>query len=187
MKAYHTSLEGIIIIEPPIFKDNRGFFSETYHEKKYKEAGIGTTFVQDNHSNSKNGVLRGLHYQLRYPQGKLIYVLRGSIFDVAVDIRQGSPNFGKWIGFNLSEENKRQIYIPNGFAHGYYVLSKESDVIYKCTTFYNPEDEFGIRWDDPELEIDWPGQEPIISEKDSKYPFLSQIEKRHLPVWNGNN
>lgn len=183
MKIHTTSIEGILIIEPEIFKDNRGLFLETYNEKKFKEAGIRSRFVQDNNSYSMGGVIRGLHYQLKNPQGKLIHVKQGAIFDVAVDIRLGSPTFSKWIGFHLSAEDRRQIFIPEGFAHGFYVLSERASVDYKCTAFYAPEDEYGIRWNDPEIAIDWPTKNPILSEKDAHYPLLSNITEGLLPRW----
>lgn len=179
-----TSLPGVVIIEPRVFDDKRGFFLETFHSKQYAEQGIEKTFVQDNHSHSSKGILRGLHYQLNYPQGKIVYVVTGEIFDVAVDIRRGSPTFGKWFGVRLSSENKKQVYIPEGFAHGFYVLSAEADVIYKCTEFYAPGDEHGIIWSDPGIGIEWPLQgKPLLSEKDSQYLSLNSIPQAHLPVY----
>jgi len=172
-------LPGVYIIEPACFEDLRGFFLETFHQQKYEAAGIDRPFVQDNQSHSKQGVLRGLHYQLKHPQGKLIYVVNGAIFDVAVDIRAGSPTFGKWTGAELSSDNKRQIYIPEGFAHGFVVLSKSADVIYKCTDLYAPGDEYGILWSDPEIGINWPVQNPILSQKDLENPGLNQISESH--------
>ena len=176
-----TSLPGVVVIEPRVFTDKRGFFLETFHNKRYAEHGIKKAFVQDNHSHSSRGILRGLHYQLNQPQGKLIYVVKGEIFDVAVDIRRGSPTFGKWFGGILSSYNKKQIYIPEGFAHGFYVLSDTADVIYKCTDFYNPDDEFGILWSDPTIGIAWPVASPILSSKDSQYPKLNEIAEDFLP------
>ena len=181
MRIRKTSIEDILIIEPDVFKDSRGFFKETYSKIKYRPFGILKQFVQDNCSHSVGGVLRGLHYQLNSPQCKLIYVVRGEIFDVAVDIRQGSPTFGKWVGINLSGENHRQLYIPEGFAHGFCVLSSEVDIIYKCTQFYNSKDEYGIRWDDSKIAIDWPINNPILSEKDTAYPCLLEQSKEFLP------
>ncbi len=175
------SLPGVFLIEPICFEDNRGYFMETFHQKKYKAAGIDHPFVQDNHSHSSQGVLRGLHYQLKHPQGKLIYAVTGSIFDVAVDIRSGSSTFGQWTGAELSADNKRQIYVPHGFAHGFVVLSKSADVIYKCTDLYTPGDEYGILWSDPEIAINWPVKNPILSQKDLENPTLSQIPESHLP------
>ena len=176
-----TSLPGVFVIEPAVFKDDRGFFLETYHQRKYGEGGIDGSFVQDNRSHSRKDVLRGLHYQLRYPQGKLVYAITGEIFDVAVDIRRGSPTFGKWEGVYLSSDNNRQVFIPEGFAHGFCVLSETADVMYKCTDFYNPDDEFGILWSDPTLSIEWPVASPVLSSKDSQYPKLTEIADDFLP------
>ena len=178
-----TSLPGVFLIEPPRFEDSRGFFMETYHEKKYAGIGIRRRFVQDNHARSRQGVLRGLHYQMNHPQAKLVYVVTGEIFDVAVDIRYGSPTFGKWVGVRLSGENRRQIFIPEGFAHGYAVLSKTADVIYKCSDLYAPEDEFGILWSDPAMGIAWPVKDPVISEKDQRLPGLKDVPEHHLPAY----
>ncbi len=186
IKPVWTSLPGVIIIETEAFYDNRGFFMETFHQKKYAEIGINSTFVQDNISHSRNGVLRGLHYQLRYPQAKLVYVLSGEIFDVVVDIRKGSPTFGRWEGVNLSSENRRQIYIPEGFAHGFCVLSESADVVYKCTNFYMPGDDFGILWSDPQIKIDWPVKNPVLSDKDRKNALLNMISQDHLPSYSYN-
>ena len=177
------SLTGVILIEPQVFKDARGFFVETFHKEKYARGGIDRTFVQDNHSHSQRGTLRGLHYQLGHAQGKLVYVVTGEIFDVAVDVRRGSPTFGKWVGAHLSAENRHQIYVPEGFAHGFCVLSDRADVIYKCTDFYSPEDECGIFWADPTIDIDWPIDAPVISEKDSKNPKLVDVPERFLPAY----
>jgi dTDP-4-dehydrorhamnose 3,5-epimerase len=171
------------LVEPDVYKDDRGFFLETYHQKKYSEEGIAKSFVQDNRSNSAKNVLRGLHYQLRNPQAKLVYVITGEIFDVAVDIRRGSPTFGKWEGVYLSSENNCQMYIPEGFAHGFCVLSETADVLYKCSDFYHPDDEFGILWSDPAIGIGWPVAEPILSPKDSKYPQLKEITNSMLPSY----
>jgi len=186
MNVFRTALEGVLLIEPRAFRDNRGFFLETYHQKRYEEAGINKTFVQDNHSRSVKGTLRGLHYQLRHPQGKLVMVVCGTIFDVAVDIRKGSPTFGKWLGIHLSSEDHRQIYIPEGFAHGFCVLSEQADVIYKCTDVYTPGDEYGIRWNDAQLAIGWPVQHPVLSEKDAGHPLLAQQGEERLPSWKGD-
>lgn len=171
-------LKGLIIIEPTVYKDERGFFMETYNLKEFKELGLNVEFVQDNHSKSKKGVLRGLHFQKNYPQGKLIRVVKGKIFDVAVDIRKDSPTFGKWYGIELSEENKLMFYIPEGFAHGFLVLSDEAEVLYKTTEYYHPEDEGGIIWNDPDVEIKWPLEginEIILSEKDKKWGKLRDV------------
>ncbi len=181
-KFITTSLDGVIIIEPEIFRDGRGFFLETFQQEKYVEAGIDKNFVQDNHSHSIKGTLRGLHYQLKRPQGKLVHVVAGEIFDVAVDIRRGSSTFGQWEGAYLSAENHCQIYIPEGFAHGFCVLSDTADVIYKCTDFYAPGDEYGIKWSDPTINIDWPVEFPILSDKDSRNPELNKMPDNLLPV-----
>ncbi len=184
IKVQETDLPGVLLIEPPVFEDHRGFFMETYHSKKYRELGIHQAFVQDNHSHSVKGVLRGLHYQLHHPQGKLIYVVRGEIFDVAVDIRRGSPTFGRWTGYRLSDRNKRQLFIPEGFAHGFLVLSEVADVMYKCTELYAPGDEFGLLWSDPRVGITWPLEgEPVLSEKDSRFLPLFEIPPENLPVY----
>ncbi len=177
-----TALPGVILIEPDISRDERGFFMETYHKRRYAEGGIDCLFVQDNHSHSHRGTLRGLHYQLNHSQAKLIYMSRGEIFDVAVDIRRGSPTFGKWVGAYLTGENGRQIYIPKGFAHGFCTLSETADVIYKCTDFYSPGDEYGILWSDPDIGIEWPDKNPLLSKKDSRNPRLSEIPKDLLPI-----
>jgi dTDP-4-dehydrorhamnose 3,5-epimerase len=181
VKYTKTSLPGVLIIEPVVFKDDRGVFLETHHQKKYVEGGINRTFVQDNRSHSKKGVLRGLHYQHRYPQGKLVYVITGEIFDVAVDIRRGSSTFGKWEGIYLSSDNNCQVFVPEGFAHGFCVLSETADVLYKCTDFYHPDDEFGILWSDPTIGIEWPVASPALSSKDSQYPKLTEIAEDFLP------
>ncbi len=178
-----TDLPGTIIIEPAVFNDSRGYFLETYHQKKYSENGIDLPFVQDNHSHSSRGALRGLHYQLKHPQGKLLYVIKGEILDVAVDIRKGSPNFGMWTSVVLSSENKKQFYVPPGFAHGFYVISEEADVTYKCTDLYAPGDEYGVIWNDPELGIDWPVDSPLLSEKDAVFEALKNIPEENLPVF----
>lgn len=179
-----TDLPGVLIIEPAVFKDSRGYFLETYQYEKYSADGLDARFVQDNHSHSIKGTLRGLHYQLQQPQGKLLYVIKGEIFDVAVDIRKGSPEFGKWVSAVLSGDNKRQLYVPPGFAHGFCVISEEADVIYKCTDFYAPDDEYGIIWNDPAIGIDWPEITPVLSDKDSKYKGLKEISKEKLPLYN---
>ena len=176
-----TAIPGVLIIEPDIFKDDRGFFMETYHKGRYAKGGMDMPFAQDNHSHSRKGTLRGLHYQLKHPQDKLVYVITGEIFDVAVDIRRGSPTFGKWVGVHLSEENHRQIFIPKGFAHGFCVMSETADVIYKCTDLYAPDDDHGVYWADPDIGIEWPVEKPIISEKDSRNPRLNDIPENLLP------
>jgi dTDP-4-dehydrorhamnose 3,5-epimerase len=176
MKYLATDLPGVILVEPDVWRDARGFFLENYHELKFQEGGITTTFVQDNHSQSIQGTLRGLHAQAgRHPQGKLVRATEGEIYDVAVDIRRGSPTFKKWFGTMLSESNFRLLYIPPGFAHAFCVLSPIAQVQYKCTAFYSPADEITIRWDDPAIGVDWPIKNPLLSEKDSKAPLLDQI------------
>lgn len=171
-----STLPEVLIIEPTIFSDDRGFFHEMYHAEKYRKAGITSTFVQDNRSRSRKGTLRGLHYQIRHPQGKLIWALSGEIFDVAVDIRRNSSTFGKWTGHMLSAENKTALYIPPDFAHGFCVLSDEAEVLYKCTDFYFPEHERCIQWDDPDIAIDWPMNNPVLSERDKNAPQLKNCE-----------
>ncbi len=183
MKFTKTSFPDVFLIEPDVFKDTRGFFMETYNQRKYAEAGIDQVFVQDNYSHSKYGILRGLHYQLKNAQGKLVFVITGEIFDIVVDIRIGSPMFGQWFGAHLSAENRRQIFVPEGFAHGFIVLSESVDVIYKCTDFYTHGDEYGIFWADPTIGIDWPIKNPILSDKDSKNPKLREIQEELLPAF----
>jgi dTDP-4-dehydrorhamnose 3,5-epimerase len=178
-----TALPGVLIVEPRVFTDNRGSFLETYHRDRYAEAGIPTTFVQDNHSRSAGPVLRGLHYQLRAPQAKLVTVIAGAIFDVAVDVRRGSPTFGHWAGAHLTGDNHHQIFIPRGFAHGFCVLSDTADVVYKCDDLYRPGDEFGVLWSDPAIGIDWPVTDPILSEKDAACSVLSAIDPDLLPAY----
>jgi len=168
-KFISTGIEGLYVIEPTVFGDNRGYFMETYHAKEFHTAGLDMVFVQDNQSKSKQGVLRGLHFQYQFPQGKLVRVTKGEVFDVAVDLRKKSKTFGKLHGVILSEENKKQFYIPEGFAHGFLVLTDEAEFVYKCTDYYHPEDEGGILWNDPEIGIDWPldkVKEIILSEKE---------------------
>ncbi|TMB02629.1 MAG: dTDP-4-dehydrorhamnose 3,5-epimerase [Deltaproteobacteria bacterium] len=178
MRILNTDLPGVLLIEPDVFRDPRGHFLETFHERKYREAGIAHPFVQDNQSRSNRGTLRGLHAQLQRPQGKLIRALQGEIFDVAVDIRPGSPTFGKWTGAKLSGDDFRQMFIPAGFAHGFCVLSETADVAYKCTDFYDRADEIGLRWNDPTVGIAWPIRDPLLSEKDAALPALSQLRAR---------
>jgi dTDP-4-dehydrorhamnose 3,5-epimerase len=176
-------LPEIIIIEPDVLEDNRGYFLETYRRNVYEAQGMPFHFVQENLSYSRKGVLRGLHYQLGEPQGKLVWVSQGEIFDVAVDIRRGSPIFGRWVGVWLSSENHKQLYIPPGFAHGFCVKSESALVTYKCTRYYAPKEERGLRWDDPQLAIDWPLTEPIISEKDKMLPVLEQSPEKDFPLY----
>lgn len=180
MNIITTSLDGVLIIEPKVFADNRGFFMETYHQGRYNDSGVNRIFVQDNLSFSVKGTLRGLHFQVRHPQAKLVQAITGEIFDVAVDIRHGSPTFGKWVGVRLSEQNKRQLFISEGFAHGFCVLSETALFSYKCSDFYAPGDESGILWSDPEIAIDWPVEKPIISDKDKIYQHLSEYLPEQL-------
>lgn len=184
MNVIETGLPGALVLEPKVFPDPRGYFFETYNLKRYQELGITNEFVQDNMSYSVKGTLRGLHYQYPHSQAKLVQVLSGEVFDVAVDIRAGSPAFGQWFGITLSSENKKQLFIPKGFAHGFCVLSEHALFSYKCDDFYAPECEHGIIWSDPSLGIDWPVKEPVISAKDEKYPSLNDIPKNELPVYN---
>ena len=173
-------IEGLYVIEPTVFKDERGYFVETYNQNDMKEAGLDMVFVQDNQSMSTRGVLRGLHFQKQFPQGKLVRVVRGKVFDVAVDLRSDSKTYGKWFGVELSAENMKQFYIPEGFAHGFLVLSDEAEFCYKCTDFYHPGDEGGLAWNDPEIGINWPleeGVDLIISEKDQKWKGLKDTFK----------
>ncbi|MBW6410300.1 dTDP-4-dehydrorhamnose 3,5-epimerase [Clostridium weizhouense] len=179
-----TNIEGVYIIEPKVFGDNRGYFMETYNRKDFLEKGLDMTFVQDNESRSTKGVLRGLHFQKKHSQGKLVRVTKGEVFDVAVDLRHGSPTFGMWEGVILTEENKKQFYIPEGFAHGFLVLSDEAVFNYKCTNFYAPEYDGGVMWNDPDIDIKWPldGIENIIlSEKDKVHPNLKDLDLKIYP------
>ena len=185
MNVIETDLQGVLIIEPRVFGDERGFFLETYSAERYKAAGINLEFVQDNHSRSSKGVLRGLHFQLNHPQGKLVRVVSGSVFDVAVDIRVGSPTFGKAAWVELSAENKRQFYVPPGFAHGFVVTSETADFEYKCTDYYHPEDEGAVLWSDAALEIPWPIDTPQLSPKDAVAKCLADIAPDQLPLYTG--
>jgi len=183
LQCHGNTFDEVLVVKPRVFKDDRGFFLETFHQARYAENGIERPFVQDNHSHSRKGSVRGLHYQLKHPQGKLVYAVTGHILDVVLDIRRGSPTFGSWCGAHLSAENKHQIYVPPGFAHGFSVLSDRADVIYKCTDFYTPGDEYGVLWNDPELEIDWGVDDPILSPKDLANPRLGRIPPELLPVY----
>ena len=177
IKVTRLDIEGLCVIEPAVHGDERGYFMETYNQKDMEEAGLTMRFVQDNQSMSKKGVLRGLHFQKQFPQGKLVRVIRGSVFDVAVDLRRGSPTFGKWYGIELTAENKKQFYIPEGFAHGFVVRSDVAEFCYKVTDFYHPGDEGGIMWNDPEIGIDWGDvTDVILSEKDKCHPKLSECD-----------
>lgn len=176
MKVIKTAIEGVLIIQPKVFGDARGFFLENWNQARYADAGIPGTFVQDNRSHSAKGVLRGLHFQKQYPQGKLVFVTSGSVFDVAVDIRKDSPTFGQWVGVTLTAEEHQQFYVPAGLAHGFCVLSETADFHYKCTEYYHPEDEGCIRWDDPDIGIQWPLTEaPSLSPKDAKGSYLKDL------------
>ena len=177
MKMSPTKISEVLLIEPDVYKDERGYFMETFRASYFTEHGVKLDFVQDNQSLSQAGTLRGLHYQLQFPQGKLVRVVSGKVFDVAVDIRHGSKTFGKWVGEILSAENKKQLWIPPGFAHGFLVLSKSAELFYKCTEYYHPEDDYSLIWNDPAVGIDWPVKnlEPNLSEKDRNAQGLSQI------------
>lgn len=180
MKAIPTSIPEVLIIEPRVFGDSRGFFFESFNQKDFcQTTGLDVSFVQDNHSRSVKGVLRGLHYQIRQPQGKLVRVVRGAVFDVAVDIRKSSPNFGRWVGVALTEDNHRQLWMPPGFAHGFYVLSDSADFLYKTSDYYNPDFERSLLWNDPRIGISWPietGTQPVVSVKDARAAGLADAE-----------
>lgn len=184
MKVHPTVLPGVVVVEPEVYRDPRGYFLETYHARKYREEGIGATFVQDNLSRSVRGTLRGLHTQQRHPQGKLIRVVEGEIFDVAIDVRRGSPAFARWVGVRLSGESFRQLYVPPGFAHGFCVLSEQVILEYKVTDFYDPADEITLIWNDPDLAIEWPVVDPVLSPKDRAGLRLQEIMEV-LPVYGG--
>ena len=174
-----TGIEGLVVVEPKVFGDNRGYFMETYNYNDFNAAGLDMVFVQDNQSKSKKGVLRGLHFQKKNPQGKLVRVVSGEVYDVAVDLRRGSDTYGKWYGVLLSAENKKQFYVPEGFAHGFVVMSETAEFVYKCTRFYDPSDEGGLMWNDPEIGIDWPvpeNAELLLSEKDQHHQPLKDFE-----------
>ena len=180
-----TGLKGCIVVEPTVFLDDRGYFMETYQAEQFAEGGIPAVFVQDNQSKSSKGVLRGLHFQRTHPQGKLVRVIRGAVFDVALDCRPGSETYGKWYGLELSAENKRQFYVPAGFAHGFLVLSDEAEFVYKCTDYYTPGDEGGVLYNDPALGIQWPdtGTEHLLSEKDKKNPAFHAQSYEFFDRW----
>jgi len=183
MQRIETSLPGVFELRPIIHLDARGFFLETYHQAKFASLGINDSFLQDNHSRSARGTLRGLHYQLHHPQAKLCRVVEGEALDVAVDIRFGSPNFGKWTSVVLSAEQQNQIYVPVGFAHGFLALSETLQFLYKCSNFYNPADEHGIAWNDPDLDIRWGVTAPILSSRDAQYPALAKVPREFLPEY----
>ncbi|AAZ97731.1 dTDP-4-dehydrorhamnose 3,5-epimerase [Thiobacillus denitrificans ATCC 25259] len=177
MNVVKTSLPEVLLLEPKVFGDARGFFLESWNRKTFSALGLDVDFVQDNHSRSARGVLRGLHYQIKDPQGKLVRVVNGSVFDVAVDLRRASPNFGRWVGYELSAENQRMLWIPPGFAHGFLVLSESADFLYKTTAYYAPEWDRGVCWNDPEIGIEWPWSgSPTLSAKDQVLPFLKDAE-----------
>jgi dTDP-4-dehydrorhamnose 3,5-epimerase len=184
VNVIETSLAGVLVIEPQIFRDDRGFFLEVFHSERFAEHGLPTGFRQENHSFSIRDVLRGLHYQLEHPQGKLVTCMRGEIFDVAVDIRRGSPSFGRWLTHTLRGSTPQYLWIPPGFAHGFFVLSEGADVVYKCTEVYHRDDERGIAWNDPALGIPWPTTRPILAAKDTRYEPLSP-NRPDLPVFSG--
>jgi len=184
MKVTHTPLPGLLVLEPKTFGDHRGYFFEGFNEKRYQEVGINCHFLQDNMSRSHAGVLRGLHFQTTKMQDKLVTVTHGVVFDVAVDIRLGSPTFGQWFGLILSDENHKQLFVPKGFAHGFYVLSPVADFHYKCSDYYAPEYEAGIIWNDPELDIKWPlDKDPVMSSKDQVFTRLSKFNPELLPSY----
>jgi len=182
VRVIPAEIADVLVIEPDVYSDSRGFFLETYHAERYRAHGIAGPFVQDNHSRSVAGTLRGLHLQVGRPQGKLVRVISGAIYDVGVDVRRGSPTFGKWVGVNLSAENFKQCYIPCGFAHGFCVLSPVAEVEYKCTDLYEPGSEIGIAWDDPALAISWPVSGPLLSDRDRRHLTLAEMESR-LPAY----
>lgn len=181
MNVTELELPGVLLLEPDVHGDERGFFLETWHARRYAEAGIPERFVQDNLSRSRRGVLRGLHYQIRRPQGKLVSVIEGEVFDVAADLDPDSETFGRWVGLRLSGEKKHQLYVPPGYAHGFCVLSDAAYFFYKCTEYYAPELERGVRWDDTRLAIEWPVAEPIVNERDSAWPTLEEAGREDLP------
>ena len=185
MNFKETKIQGVLILEPDVFKDKRGYFLETWNKERYEKNGIPYSFVQDNISFSKKGILRGLHFQYPQPQGKLIQVLSGKVIDIAADIRIGSPTYGKWHSEILSDTNHKQMFVPSGFAHGYCVMSESAIFSYKCTDFYNPATEHGIIWNDPDLNIDWQIEEPVLSPKDAKYPRLKDLSPDELPRFKG--
>ena len=181
MDVTTTPLHGLLILEPRCFHDERGYFLETYQDARYREAGIPDTFLQDNHSRSRQGVLRGLHFQVKRPQAQLVTVIRGRVFDVAVDLRSGSTTFGRWFGIELNEARPRQLYIPPGFAHGFCVLSDWADLHYKVTRRYDPHDSGGLRWNDPDVAIQWPVSDPLVTARDAVYPTLRELTSARLP------
>jgi dTDP-4-dehydrorhamnose 3,5-epimerase len=186
VRVVPTEIPGVLIVEPDVYRDTRGCFLETYHAGRYRDAGIAETFVQDNQSQSVSGTIRGLHLQNRRQQAKLIRVIEGEIYDVAVDVRRGSPTFARWVGATLSADDFRQVYIPRGFAHGFCVVSSVAQVEYKCTDFYDPASEIGIAWNDPVLAIPWPAREPILSDRDRRYGTLAEMMDS-LPIYDSTD
>ena len=185
MKFIKNEIPGVVLIEPAVHHDGRGFFFETYHAERYREGGIEVEFVQDNQSRSTRGTLRGLHAQTKRPQDKLVRVLIGEIYDVAVDVRRGSPTFGRYFGATLSAENFHQLFVPVGFIHGFVVTSEIADVEYKCSDFYDPEGEMGVAWNDPDIGIPWPIEDPQLSDKDAAAPRLCDVDPELLPLYRG--
>lgn len=183
MRVVASALPGVVVVEPLVHQDSRGLFFESFHQVKFSEAGIRAQFVQTNVSRSAKGVLRGLHYQWPHPQGKLVNVLEGEVYDVAVDIRRGSPTFGQWVGVVLTSDNHRHLWIPEGFAHGFCVLSEYATFTYQCTTFYDPTADASIRWNDGQISVDWPVSNPLISDKDAKAPYLADVTANRLPTF----
>lgn len=180
IKVVETPIKDLVVIEPSVFGDDRGYFMETYSQDEFKKHGLDMVFVQDNESKSKKGVLRGLHFQSKFPQGKLVRVTQGKVWDVGVDLREGSPTYGQWYGVELSDENKKMFYVPEGFAHGFIVLSDEAVFNYKCTNPYRPEYDGGIRWNDPEIAVEWPelDTEVLLSPKDQELPYLEEVKDK---------
>ena len=183
MRIVQTTLPGCVVIEPAVHGDSRGYFYESFHAQKFADAGLDLRFVQTNVSRSARGVLRGLHYQWPNPQGKLVSVVEGEVYDVAVDIRHGSPTFGRWAAAILSAENKRHFWVPEGFAHGFVVLSDDATFVYQCTALYDRDADSGIRWNDGEIAVDWPVAQPLLSDKDQRAPFLTEIAREKLPAY----
>jgi dTDP-4-dehydrorhamnose 3,5-epimerase len=183
MQRFETELPGVWVLDPAVYGDARGFFFESYHALRFRALGLPQVWVQENHSQSGRGTLRGLHYQLDHPQAKLCRVVRGEALDVAVDIRRGSPHFGKWTAVRLSEDNKRQVFVPRGFAHGFLALSERVDFLYRCDEVYYPEDQRGIAWNDPLIGIEWGIEAPLLSEKDHRCPYLAELPEELLPVY----
>ncbi|PJA23438.1 MAG: dTDP-4-dehydrorhamnose 3,5-epimerase [Alphaproteobacteria bacterium CG_4_10_14_0_2_um_filter_63_37] len=186
MEVVATTLPGVVVLQPKVFGDARGFFVETWREQWARQIPGNPRFVQGNHSRSRQGVLRGLHFQLQHPQGKLVRTARGEVFDVAVDVRVGSPSFGHWVGVVLSDVNHHQLYVPPGFAHGFCVLSETADFLYQCTDYYHPEDEGGVLWNDPALGIEWPVTMPTLSAKDGRWLPLAEVPHDRLPRYRGD-